>query len=119
MPDTVPPASPPVTQQITPSPAGPAANKTIDDSQTQISPQVRSLQRLEYELNADLFRGTILLPLDVRVAAQQVVTLQGFGTLVEGNWLVEEHILTLESSSNATSDLVVRKTQDVSALYNA
>jgi hypothetical protein len=123
MADTNPPDSPPVTQQITPSPKGPGANQTIDESQTQISPQVKSLQRLEYELNADLYRGVILLPLDVRVAAQQVVALQGYGTLVAsngipGNYLVEEHVLTLESSSDATSELIIRGCQNVDALYN-
>jgi hypothetical protein len=114
---TDPPSSPPPTPAITPSPPGPGASKTIDESAAQISAQQKSLQRLIYEMNADLLRAQITVDADVTVAAQQVLALQGFGADLDGNWLLEDHTIVLSSNSNALSELTMRKCQNVAALY--
>jgi hypothetical protein len=114
---TIPPSSQPTTAPITPSPLGPYISETIDESGTQISAQQKSLQRLIYELNCDLLRAQIWVDTDITVAAQQVLALQGFGTDLDGNYLIEEHVIVLSSSSNALSELTMRKCQNVAALY--
>jgi hypothetical protein len=114
---TIPPGSQPATQPITPSPLGPTAVQTLDQSVTATQPQVQNLQRLEWQLNGDLNRGVLVLPMDINVAAQVVVEIQGFGA-PDGNWIVEDHTLSFYSSSDAVSELSLRKTQDIAALYN-
>jgi hypothetical protein len=114
---TIPPASQPATPTITPSPLGPYISKTIDENSSAFVYQQKNLQRLIYELNADLARATITIPVDLTIAAQQVLQLSGFGTDIDGNWLIETHDIILSSSSNAESVLTMRKCQDVAALY--
>jgi hypothetical protein len=113
---TVPPDSPPATPAITPSPAAPFISDTIDENAASYVAVQKSLERLIYELNADLNRAVITIPLDLNIAAQQVLQLKGFGN-ADGNWLIEHHRLILSGSSSAWSELTLRACQNVAALY--
>jgi hypothetical protein len=114
---TVPPDSPPTTAAITPSPAAPFISDTIDENAASFVAVQKTLQRVMYELNADLERAVITIPLDLNIAAQQVLQLSGFGSAIDGNWLIEHHRLILSGSSSAWSELTLRACQNVAALY--
>jgi hypothetical protein len=116
MPATTPPTSPVTTPALTPPPAPPTAAQTIDGSQNNVAPNIKSLQRLEYELNADLHRGIVVMPLDLNISAWLIAKIPNAGPEFTGNWIIESHVIDLSSSEHAISDVEMRKCQNIAAL---
>lgn len=137
-----PPASSPATPPLVVPPQLPNASQTKDDSQINISQMAMFLQRALYEANKDLFRANIEFPLDLNIAPFLCCFLPGssaavpFGVIpptggnilpglagnagwppdYAGKWIIENVTLTMESTSDALTDIEMRMAQNVAAL---